>query len=277
MLAAKDIWFSYQHPVLEAISFDLAAGRLVGLIGPNGAGKTTLLRILRNRLQPHRGEVWLKGKPIQSYARKELARTIGYVLQDHPVGFPLTVLEYVLQARFAFSDGFGFEDAQDVAKAEQALRLTNTFDFRDRKVDELSGGERQRVVLARALAAEPDVLLLDEPTANMDLAYQIGMLSLIKRLTVERDMGSVFVTHELNLAAEFADRILLLRQGRVLAQGRPSEVITEENLRVVFGCDFHVDRNPLSGAPRVSLSARAVAGAGSGARDNVSLEEEEKL
>jgi iron complex transport system ATP-binding protein len=255
MLTVEDIWFSYQHPVLEAISFDLAAGRLVGLIGPNGAGKTTLLRILRNRLQPHRGEVRLNGRPVQSYSRKELARTIGYVLQDHHVGFPLTVMEYVLQARFAFSHGFGFEDAQDVAKAEQALRLTSTLDFRDRKVDELSGGERQRVVLARALAAEPEVLLLDEPTANMDLAYQIGMLSLIKRLTVERGLLSVFVTHELNLTAEFADWVILLRRGRILSQGRPSDVITTENLLAVFDCVFHVDRNPLSGAPRVALAA----------------------
>lgn len=184
-----------------------------------------------------------------------MARLIGYVLQDHRVRFPLTVMEYVLQARFAYANGFAFEDAQDIEAAERALRLTNTLDFRDRKVDELSGGERQRVVVARALAAEPEVLLLDEPTANMDLAYQVEMLALIKQLTVERGLLSVFVTHELNLAAEFADQILLLRRGRIVADGGPREVITEENLRAVFDCEFQVDVNPLSGAPRVTVSA----------------------
>lgn len=255
MLVAREIWFGYPHPVLEDISLDLTAGQLVGLIGPNGAGKTTLLRILRNRLQPQCGQIWLKGRPIQSYSRKELARTIGYVLQDHHVGFPLTVMDYVLQARFAFGRGLGFEDKLDMAKAEQALSLTNALEFRDRHVDELSGGERQRVVLARALAAEPEVLLLDEPTANMDLAYQVDMLTLIKRLTVERGLLSVVVTHEVNLAAEFADRILLLRCGRIVADGCPHEVITEENVRAVFDREFRVDVNPLSRAPRVTVSA----------------------
>jgi len=255
MLIVKDLWFSFQHPVLEAVSFESAEGQLIGLIGPNGSGKTTLLRLIRNRLQPHQGEVWLQGRPVQSYSRKDLARLIAYVLQDHGVGFPLTVLEYVLQARFAFANGFAFEDRQDLEAAEQALRMTNTLDFWDRKVDDLSGGERQRVVLARALAVEPRVLLLDEPTANMDLAYQVEMLSLVKRLTVERGLLTVFVTHELNLAAEFADRILLLRRGRIIADGRPSQVITRENLRTIFHCEFQVDVNPVSGAPRVSLSA----------------------
>jgi iron complex transport system ATP-binding protein len=254
MLMAQDLCFSFRRPALEGVSFNLGQGQLVGLIGPNGSGKTTLLRMMRNRLQPDRGEVRLKGKPIQRYSRKELARTIGYVLQDHGVGFPLTVLEYTLQARFAFANAFSFESAQDILAAEQALRLTNTWEFRDRLVDELSGGERQRVVLARALAGEPEVLLLDEPTANMDLVFQVEMLSLIKQLTVKKGVLCVFVTHELNLASEFADRILMLRRGRLLAQGPPREVITKENLRAVFDCQFQVDANPLSGAPRISLA-----------------------
>jgi iron complex transport system ATP-binding protein len=163
-----------------------------------------------------------------------------------------------LQARFAYSNGFAFEEWPDIEATEKALRLTNTWDFRNRKVDELSGGERQRVVLARALAAEPQVLLLDEPTANMDLAYQIEMLSLVKQLTKERKLLSVFVTHELNLAAEFADRVMLLQQGRILADGSPHQVITEENLRAGFNCGFQVDVNPASGAPRVSLSVTPI-------------------
>jgi iron complex transport system ATP-binding protein len=253
MLIAKDIWFSFQRPVLEAVSFELTEGQLVGLIGPNGSGKTTLLRIMRNRLHQDGGTVLLKGKPIESYSRQEQARLIGYVLQDHHVGFPLSVIEYVLQGRYAFSGGFAFESRGDIEAAERAMELTNTLGFRDQKVDELSGGERQRVVLARALAADPEVLLLDEPTANMDLAYQVEMLSLIKRLTIEKGLLSVFVTHELNLAAEFAGRLLLLRRGRILADGRPRDVINEENMQALFDCGFQVDMNPLSGAPRVSI------------------------
>ncbi len=170
------------------------------------------------------------------------------------MGFPLSVMEYVLQSRFAYTDGFGFENARDLDFAEDALRLTNVWDFRDRNVDTLSGGERQRVVLARALAAHPEILLLDEPTANMDLAHQVEMLTLIKQLTEERELVSVFVTHELNLAAEFADRILLLQHGRLLGDGCPREVLTKERLRMVFGCEFDVDMNPFSQAPRITIS-----------------------
>lgn len=254
MIVANDIWVAFQQPVLEGLSVQLTGGQLVGLIGPNGSGKTTLLRIMRNRLQPDRGGVFFDGQPIQSYSRSALARRMGYVLQDHTVGFRLTVMEYVLQARFAYSNGFGFEQVRDIEVAERALRMTKTMNFCNRRIDELSGGERQRVVLARALACEPEVVFLDEPTANMDLAYQLEMLTLIKRLTLEKGMLSVFVTHELNLATEFADRMLLLRHGRLVADGAPGEVVTGENLRELFGCDFLIDTNPMSGAPRVSLT-----------------------
>ncbi|RMG53281.1 MAG: ABC transporter ATP-binding protein [Acidobacteria bacterium] len=254
LLVAEDVWFRFHRPVLVSISLELRRGELVALIGPNGSGKTTLLRLLRNRLRPQRGRVLLKGKPIERYSRKALARTIGYVLQDHRVGFPLTVAEYVLQARFAHARGWALEGREDVEAARWALRVTDAVAFSDRRVDELSGGERQRVILARALAGQPEILLLDEPTANMDLAYQVDMLRLIKRLTRERSWLSVFVTHELNLATEFADRIILLKDGRILGCGRPTEVLTPERLSAAFGCAFLVDINPISGAPRVSIA-----------------------
>lgn len=253
LLVARDVWFRFDRPVLAAVSIEFERGELVALIGPNGSGKTTLLRLLRNRLRPQWGHVLLKGKPIERYSRRALARTIGYVLQDHRVGFPLTVAEYVLQARFAHTRGWTLERKEDVEAARWALQVTNTVEFCKRRVDELSGGERQRVILARALAAQPEILLLDEPTANMDLAYQVDMLRLIRRLTRERSWLSVFVTHELNLAAEFADRIVLLKEGQILGCGPPRAVLMPEKLHAAFGCEFLVDINPISGAPRVSL------------------------
>jgi iron complex transport system ATP-binding protein len=257
MLEARDVTFAYgTRCALVGVSLVVAVGEVVALIGPNGSGKTTLLRVLRGVLRPQSGEVLWEGKPLVRFSPRELAQAFGVIVQDARVGFRMTVLEYVLQARFPYSRGFGFESEADVRSALWALQLTRALEFKDRWMTELSGGERQRVVLARALAVEPRVLLLDEPTANLDLRFQVEMLSLIRRLTRERALSSVFVAHELNLVAEFADRVLLLKDGRPLAFGSPSEVLTEAMLQHAFGIRVCVDRNPLSGLPRITVSGQ---------------------
>ncbi len=253
MIDVSHLWFAYDRPLLRDISFRARQGEMTALIGPNGAGKTTLLRLVRGVLRPQRGLIQLAGQRLDHYSPRELARLIGYVRQDHTPGFPLTVLEYVLQGRFPYSSGFGFERDEDVALALEMLRLTGTHEFADQWITHLSGGERQRVVLARALVGQPRVLLLDEPTANLDIRYQVEILSLLRWLTQKQNLCSLFVAHELNLASEFADRVILLADGRRLADGSPSEVLTEENLREAFAANFRVDQNPLSGRPRVTI------------------------
>ncbi|MCX7752616.1 MAG: ABC transporter ATP-binding protein [Blastocatellia bacterium] len=256
MFEVRDLSFAYERsarPVLVGISFVVASGELVAIIGPNGSGKTTLLRLMCGLLRPQRGQVLWDGKPLTQISPRELAQQLGVVLQEPKVGFPITALEYVLQARFPYSNGFGFEDEEDVRIALSALRLTRALEFWDRKLAELSGGERQRVILARALAGEPRALLLDEPMANLDVRFQVELLALIRRLTRERGLATVFIAHELNVVAEFADRVLLLKDGRTLAFGPPHEVLTEALLRQAFEAEFLVDRHPLSGAPRITL------------------------
>lgn len=256
MIDVRHLWFGYNRPLLEDISFHARRGEMTSLIGPNGAGKTTLLRLIRGLLRPHAGEILLDGRQLDRYSPRELAQRIGYVRQEQTLGFPLTVFEYVVQGRFPYSNGFGFEREDDIALAEEMLRLTDTLELADHRVNSLSGGERQRVVLARALVGQPRVLLLDEPTANLDIRYQVEVLSLLRRLTQKQHLSTIFVAHELNLASEFADRVLLLADGRLLASGTPAEVLTEENLTRAFVTPFCVDQNPLSGQPRVTIFRR---------------------
>ncbi len=258
MLQACDLVFAYDRtPVLQGVTLSVSPGEILALVGPNGSGKTTLLCLLRGLMRPQRGEVRWQGRSLAEFSARELAQQFGYVMQDPKIGFPMTVLEYVLQARFPYGRGFGFESEEDLRIAFWALDLTRTRQFTDRWIGELSGGERQRVVLARALAAEPRVLLLDEPTANLDLRFQVEMLALLRQLTRERALVTVFVAHELNLVAEFADRVLVLRAGRPIALGPPEAALREEILRAAFEADFLVDRNPMSGLPRITVSGQS--------------------
>lgn len=181
---------------------------------------------------------------------------IGYVPQESSTRFPFTSLEFVLQGRFAHGRMIGFESEDDAREAARAMELTETMEFAARKMSELSGGERQRVMLARAIAARPQLLVLDEPVANLDVSHQVKVLEVVKRLTTERGLSAVVVTHELNLAAEFASRVLLLKSGTTIAFGAPEEVMTSEKLEEVFDADLLVDRNPITGAPRITLTRR---------------------
>jgi iron complex transport system ATP-binding protein len=263
MIRAEDVHFRYGRgqAVLRGVSFEAQPGQVLAVIGPNGSGKSTLIKVLDGLLAPEPGRILLDGRPLAEHSRREVARAIGYVAQAADLHFPLTTLEYVLQGRFAYGHMLGFETDADLDAAHAAMALTGTTDLADRHLDELSGGERQRCMLARALAQGPRVLLLDEPTANLDISHQVRTLDLVRRLAHASGLAAVVVSHELNLAAEFADRILLLSQGEVRALGAPRDVLTAERLHDLFGTPVLVDQNPTSGAPRITVIAPAETGA----------------
>lgn len=228
---------------------------MVALLGPNGAGKSTLLKLAYGALKPSQGEVFLEGRSVMEIPRREIARQTAVVSQTGELEFPLTALEYVLAGRYAHSVSLGFDSPRDVSIAMQSLEQTDAAAFAERRFNELSSGEKQRVTLARALAQEPRLLLLDEPTANADIAHQFSMLAFVRSLIQSRGIGALVITHEINLAGEFADRIALLKEGSLIACGAPQSVMTEEILSRLFETPLLVDSHPVSGAPRVSWVA----------------------
>lgn len=260
MLEAWEIYVRYgDRMVLEDVSFQLPEGKILVLLGANGAGKTTLIKVLNGAVEnEYHGGVFLCGsgmqdrKQIYFMSRREIARSIAVVAQENETRFPITVLEFVLSGRSVHGGAFGWESADDIAAARGALVDCDLAEFEMRLMNNLSGGERQRVVLARALATGARILLLDEPTANLDLAHQAMMLRLVRERCREQGASAVVITHDLNLAAEFADEIIMLKAGRVAAKGPPSEVLTTENIKNVFEVDALLDENPSSGKVRVT-------------------------
>jgi iron complex transport system ATP-binding protein len=253
MLEAKNITVNYGlREAVADVSLRANPGEIIAIIGPNGAGKSTLLRTLNASLRATHGEVLLDGKPLESFARRAIARRVTVVAQEADLRFPVTVMEFVLGGRYAWSSAWGWESERDVEIARSILRETELESFEARLMNELSGGERQRAVLARALATEAKALLLDEPTANLDLAHQATMLRLVRGRCDKSESAAVVVTHDVNLAAEFGDRILLLKNGREIATGTPREVLTPQLLRTVFDLEVLVDAHPVTGAPRIT-------------------------
>ena len=255
MLEARDITINYgRREAVGDVSLRVKPGEVIAIIGPNGAGKSTLLRGLNGTLAPTRGEILLEGKPLRSYARRAVARRIAVVAQEADLRFPVTVLEFVLGGRYAWSSAgtWGWESDRDVEVTQGVLSETELDGFESRLMNELSGGERQRAVLGRALATEAKLLLLDEPTANLDLAHQATMLRLVRGRCDDRETAAVVITHDLNLAAEFANHVLLMKDGRAIALGSPREVLTPERLIDVFGLRVLVDAHPITGAPRIT-------------------------
>src|SRR5437764_8377187 len=253
MLEAKNISVNYdEREAVVDVSLSVEPSKMLAVVGPNGAGKSTLLRALNGSVPLMSGDVLLNEKAIGSYARRAVAREIAVVAQDAELRFPVTVIEFVLGGRYAWANSWGWETARDVEIARDVLRKTELHDFADRLMNELSGGERQRVILARALATEAKILLLDEPTANLDLAHQATMLMLVRARCDRGDTAAVVVTHDVNLAAEFADEVMLLNKGRTIEVGRPREVLTPELLGRVFDLRVLVDAHPISGTPRIT-------------------------
>jgi iron complex transport system ATP-binding protein len=241
-----------EREVLSDVSFELREAEIVALLGANGAGKTTLIRAMNGTVPIAAGEITLNGRSLASLSRREIAREIAVVAQENETRFPITVLEFVLSGRFVHGGAFGWETTEDLAAATRALNDCDLTGYESRLMNELSGGERQRVVLARALATGAKVLLLDEPTANLDLAHQAMMFRLVRERCRSENATAVVITHDLNLASEFADEIVMLKDGRIAAMGKPPEVLTVENVRDCFAVDVMLDRNPASGNVRVT-------------------------
>lgn len=248
--------FHYPQFALAPTSFAARAGELVAIIGPNGSGKSTLLEIASGYLKPFQGQVQLDGADLHRLTARARSQRVGMARQDTRLLFSFTVREFVRQGRHPHLGPRLFESADDETWVEWALAQTHLEPLAARRVTEISGGEFQRAVLARTLAQRPRLILLDEPTANLDIGYQIEMLRLLRSLAVSEDFATVIVTHELNLAAELADRLLLLDAGRCLCQGTPEQVLESDLLSRVFRTPVVVDRNPSSGRPRVSWVAR---------------------
>lgn len=246
--------FSYRDtPVLDDISFSVNTGAFFIIIGPNGSGKTTLLKLMSGMEKQQRGNVHIMDKPVENYARKALARKMAFVQQNPLVDFAFTVFEVVLMGRAPHQGMLGVEREKDVAIAEQAILFTGIEHLANRKLDQLSGGEQQRVFLARAICQEPQLVLLDEPTASLDLAHQTRIMDLMRELREEKQITVVMVSHDVNLAAMYADELLLLSKGRIVKKGRPEEVLTYETLENAYDCKLLVDTSPLGDFPRITL------------------------
>jgi iron complex transport system ATP-binding protein len=260
MLEARNVSINYgTRQAVVNVSLLVSPGDMTAIVGANGAGKSSLLRALNGAIQPSRGEIFLDGKPLNSYARRAIGRRIAVVTQEALLAFPVSVLEYVLGGRYPWSGQgtWGWESERDLEIAYEVLRETELDNFSPRLMNELSGGERQRAVLARALATTAGTLLLDEPTANLDLSHQASMLKLVRARCDQRATAAVIVTHDINLAAEFANRVVLLKGGHMIGAGKPHEVLTEELLSEVLEIKVLVDAHPLSGAPRITPAHEA--------------------
>jgi iron complex transport system ATP-binding protein len=256
LLAVRDLhaWYGESH-VLHGIDFDVLPGEVVTLLGRNGAGKTTLLRVACGLLAPSAGSVAIEGRAVGALSRRERARAIGLVPQESSFTFPFSVAEVVLMGRTPHLGWLGFEGARDVAAARAAMDRLGIADAADRSILELSGGERQLAVVARALAQEPRLLLLDEPTAFLDLRHRIEVLTRVREFAAAGG-GALVVSHDLGIAASFCDRLALLGGGRVLAAGPPAQVLAPECLREAFGIEAAILSGP-DGQPVVVPRALA--------------------
>jgi iron complex transport system ATP-binding protein len=255
MLEARDLTVKYDHRIAVAgVSLSLKEAEITAIIGPNGAGKSTLLRTLNGQLPRASGTVLLDGEPIERLNRRSISRKIAVVAQEAELRFPVTVLEFVLGGRFAWAThtGWGWETERDLQVAESVLRESELSELGSRLMNELSGGERQRALMARALATEAPVLLLDEPTANLDLSHQSTLLTLVRNRCDQHRVAALVVTHDINLAAQFADHILLMKHGKTVQYGRPEAVLRPEILENVFELRVLVDAHPVTGGPRVT-------------------------
>jgi iron complex transport system ATP-binding protein len=241
ILQGREVEFAYRpgQPVLRGISFTVPAGRLTCILGPNGSGKTTLLRCLLGQLRPAAGEILLDGRRLGRYSRRGLARLLAYVPQFPRSAFAFTVQELVLMGRFSHTGLLGVAGREDLAVAKLAMEMTGTLAFADRTLEELSGGEAQCVMIARALAQQPSVMLLDEPTSHLDVKNQLKIYRMMQRLAHDWKMAVVCVSHDVNLAGRFADELVFMREGRVVAAGPPEETIRRDILAGTY--DVQID------------------------------------
>ncbi len=241
------------HLVLHHLSFSIQKGDFFIIIGPNGSGKTTLMKIISGLVKLQQGDLTILNQSILTYTPKALARKIAFVPQMAPPDFPFTVTELVLMGRSPHLGPLGLEREKDLAIAQKAMEFTGVEHLSHRKLDQLSGGEQQRVYIARAICQDPQVILLDEPTASLDLAHQVRIMDMMEKLKEDKNVTVVMVSHDVNLAAMYGERLLLLKEGRIVSMGHPTDVLTYQALEEAYGCTILVDVSPIGKYPRVTL------------------------
>lgn len=247
-IRTKGITFGYgQGNILEELTFAIDKGSFISIIGPNGSGKSTLLKNISAELTPEKGGVFLENQDIFKLKKKRLAQQMAVVPQNTGVDFAFSVMETVLMGRMPHQKRFQGESEKDLAIAKWAMELTNVWSLKDRLVNELSGGERQRVIVARALAQEPQVLLLDEPTSHLDIQHQLELLELVEHLNRTKGLTVIAVLHDLNLAAQYSGKIIMLNQGGIVAYGDPAQVLTVDNIRNIYQVEVAVSLNEITG------------------------------
>ncbi len=243
-LKVDKISFSYDSvEALENISFELEQEEILGIVGPNGSGKTTLLRCINRVLKPKTGVVFLDKVNLSLIRQKEIAKEIGVVPQNSINRFPFTVFDTVLMGRFPHLGRFDKEKKEDFDLVDRSLRISGITHLASRLITEISGGEHQKVIIARALAQEPKVLLLDEPTLHLDINHQMELLELLRVLAKKESLIIVMVSHDLNLAARYADRILILKEGEIYRAGLPEKILTPSNVKEVYGIEVEIFRS----------------------------------
>jgi iron complex transport system ATP-binding protein len=258
-LKIKDVAFSYFNGlVLDGINLNLDAGEMIGLLGPNGSGKSTLIKIACGLLRPVQGKVVLDGVEINNWKRKNIARLIAVVPQQLNIPFGFTVEEVVNLGRIPFLKPLADEKEADIQMVRNAMDLVGVAPLRERRFNELSGGEKQKAILAMALAQEPKILLLDEPTAHLDINHQIQIFELVQRLNTEKHITVMAALHDLNMAALYFKRLVLLKKGKILIDGTPDQVITEGRIKDVFGADVVVSTHPTTGQPHVIIKPSGI-------------------
>jgi iron complex transport system ATP-binding protein len=243
------------HPVMEGITLKVSPGEMVGLIGPNGSGKSTIIKALSHIIRPQSGRITIGSRDIASIPRRDIARMVGVVPQLPLLPSAFTAFEIVLMGRNPHLGLFQSEGRRDRALARQAMEKTGTASLANRHVNELSGGEIQCLLIARVLVQETKAILLDEPTANLDIGRQVDILDLIKSLCAENNLAVLAAVHDLNLAAQYCDRLLLINERHIHAEGKPAEVITDKNIKEVYGAENCVYTHPANGLPAVLLGA----------------------
>lgn len=251
-IVIEELSFSYnEKDVLKDISLTIEKNKFYCIIGPNGCGKTTLLKNILGNLEHKFGKILIDNKEIRELRVKELARKISFVPQNTAIDFEFTALDVVMMGRSPYLRLFENEGTKDMEIARKAMICTNTWHLKDININEISGGERQRVIVARALAQQTNIMLMDEPISMLDIHHQIELMDTIKTLVINSEVTVVAVLHDLNMAAQYSDEIILMNQGMIYAKGTPEEVITEENLMNVYSLKASVIKNPVTGKPHV--------------------------
>lgn len=262
LMRIENAGYGYNNQwVVRGVDFSLLPGELVGLIGPNGSGKTTLMKLLDRILEPREGKIFWKDLPLERLSRAQVARRIALVLQEVSFVFAPTVLEVVLMGRAPYLRRFQMEGPRDLQLAEKAMEQTRITHLKDRRLDQLSSGERQRVFIARALCQEPALLLLDEPTAFLDIRHQVNIMDLILELNRSLGLTILVASHDINLAAQYCRRLIFIREGRLQGIGPPREVVNQALIEQVFETPVMVDQNPYTGTPRIILVGGTSGGA----------------